>query len=647
MPVPEQNRSSPEQTKASFTQEIAHKRFLALAQENADIFWVLTAEGEMSDVGSSWQQFTGYKEQECRGQHWRRAVHPADVSEINQVLRHTITARYPGEATCRIRHTSGAYHSLHLRVIPVQATGDYVQEIIICGSDITRQKPPGSDSDITALRRAEEQARAANQRIETLLESITDAFACLDTEWRYTYVNNRMAEYTGKSQQEIQGQCIWDIFPYFRNTPFEQMCREAMKTQRAIQVEMDLPEWRIWGDIHLYPTRDGLSIYWQDITRRKQVEMALREAEKRFRRFVDSNVIGILITSLDGSIHEANDAFLSLVGYTRADLLSGALNWKTLTPPEWKGQERQAELETFKTGAFQPFEKEYITKDGRRVPVLIGGTLFPWSERPDASSADSLMISFVLDISAQKAIEKQKDLFLSIASHELKTPLAALKGTLQLVERRLKRLLATPENLTPGLSAFILDFSKHLTTAVRQTDLQAHLINDLLDVSRITANTLELSLKRYDLAAVVSETVEDLRVTAPDRLIQLILPAHTAVPVLIDVERISQVITNYITNAIRYSYPGKQVSVGLALEEERARVWVKDQGQGLSKEACREIWQRFHKARDVVVQSGSGKGLGLGLYICQTLVEQHQGQVGVESTPGQGSTFWFTLPLAR
>jgi hypothetical protein len=115
--------------------------------------------------------------------------------------------------------------------------------------------------------------------------------------------------------------------------------------------------------------------------------------------------------------------------------------------------------------------------------------------------------------------------------------------------------------------------------------------------------------------------------------------------VLADRDRISQVVTNYVTNAIRYSPASQPVHIGLTAEKDLARVWVRDRGPGLSAEAQKEIWQRFHQVKGIPAQSGSGKGLGLGLYICQTLIAQHQGEVGVESSPGEGSRFWFTLPI--
>jgi len=193
--------------------------------------------------------------------------------------------------------------------------------------------------------------------------------------------------------------------------------------------------------------------------------------------------------------------------------------------------------------------------------------------------------------------------------------------------------------------SFWTDLSECLANSARQVDVQTHLINDLLDVSRVTAKTLKLELERCDLVSLVRETVEDLRVTVPEHSLVLELPEHVVANVLADQARIGQVVTNYVTNALRYSPTDQPVRIGLTLQENMARVWVRDWGPGLSKEAQKEIWQCFHQAKEVPVQSGSGKGLGLGLYICQMLIAEHQGEVGVESVPGEGSNFWFALPL--
>jgi hypothetical protein len=359
----------------------------------------------------------------------------------------------------------------------------------------------------------------------------------------------------------------------------------------------------------------------------------------RFRHFVDSNLIGITVADQEGTIHEANDAYLSLVGYSREDLAAGLLNWKTMTAPEYQAQAAQEIEDLRTTGMFQPFEKAYVTKTGERVPVLVGGTVFR------RVGAASLYIAFVLDLTARKELERQRDLFLGMTGHELKTPLAALRGTLQLVQRRLKQVVTTEDHVSTKIHTFFESLPKNLENSIRQVDAQTRLINDLLDLSRITANTLKMVLERSDLVTIVRETVEDMRVIVPERVLLLDVPKRTVVNVLADRGRISEVVTNYLTNAIRYASPDQPIQIGLTVEQDQARVWVRDTGPGLSEEAQKDIWLRYHQVKGAPVQKGLGKGLGLGLYICRTVITQHHGACGVESTPGEGATFWFTLPI--
>lgn len=492
--------------------------------------------------------------------------------------------------------------------------------------------------DLTAQKAAEKERQAADRRIGTILASITNVVAHLDAQWRYTYVNARGEEYAGQNREALLGQSFWEINPQLLDTPMEHELRTAMGFQQERHFEAWHPRWQRWLEVHAYPAQGGLSLYSQDITERKQVEEALRESEARFRGLIESNLIGITVSDLTGAIQEANDAFLQLLGYSREDLAAGRLHYATLTPPEYQEQHRQTVKELLTTGKVQLFEKEYLTKDGKRVPVLVGRTL---SRRAGVAP---LAITFLVDQTVQKEIERQKDLFLGITGHELKTPLAALRGTLQLIQRRMKQVTNTADSLSSELRLFFDSLTQSVADSVRQIDVQTRLINDLLDVSRITARTLKLERERCDLGSIVRQTIEDLRVTAPDREFLLDIPEKTAIDVLADRDRISQVVTNYVTNALRYSPVDQPVQIGLTLQENTARVWVRDRGPGLSKETQEEIWQRFHQVKGVPVLSGSGKGLGLGLYICQMLIAYHQGEVGVESIPGEGSTFWFTLP---
>jgi signal transduction histidine kinase len=244
---------------------------------------------------------------------------------------------------------------------------------------------------------------------------------------------------------------------------------------------------------------------------------------------------------------------------------------------------------------------------------------------------------------------KMMDDFIGVAAHELRTPLATAKVSIQLSQRMLKQNV---EGLQSQVSQAKMEqnlqsLQKNLERAKRQLDLQNRLVQDLLDASRIQANRLELRMKQCDLLEIVRDCVEAQHSLNPERSLVL----HASIPgevlVEVDVDRVAQVITNYLTNALKYSQVDKPVVVEVVREVAHVRVAVHDQGPGLTAEQQEHIWERLYRVPGVHVYSGSGIGLGLGLYICHTLIERMNGQVGLESTPGQGSTFWFKLPLAQ
>jgi PAS domain S-box-containing protein len=250
---------------------------------------------------------------------------------------------------------------------------------------------------------------------------------------------------------------------------------------------------------------------------------------------------------------------------------------------------------------------------------------------------------------ALRASNRQMSDFLGIASHELLTPLTSIKAYLQLAERRMRPLVAPeafPDGIQPQeIAAGLHPFHEMLGRLAGQVERVNRLVSDLLDVSRIQAGRLALQFVPCDLKDVVREAVEEQRLSWVGREISLTLP-DSQVGIQSDPARLGQVVTNYLTNALKYSPPPSPVAVSLRLEDGQARVEVRDEGPGLPPEEQEHIWERFHRAQGVEVQSGTGIGLGLGLHICKTIIERHQGQVGVQSTPGRGATFWFTLPLA-
>ncbi len=253
------------------------------------------------------------------------------------------------------------------------------------------------------------------------------------------------------------------------------------------------------------------------------------------------------------------------------------------------------------------------------------------------------------DIHEQKEIERRKDIFISMASHELRNPLTTIHANLQLAERRIKSILQQEEEPSPDTKKTTNDALQMLDRARRQTKVMARLIGDLLESTRIQANKLNLSLAEHNIIAIMHDTVIDQLEITPHRIIQIapLLPDTHDLIVLIDKDRIRQVISNYLANALKYSAASEEVTIGVTVDGDQIRLWVRDHGPGLTVEQQEHIWDRYYQAKDITIQSGSGSGLGLGLHICKALISRHGGQVGVDSQKGVGSTFWFQLPLAN
>ncbi|HEX9056557.1 MAG TPA: PAS domain-containing sensor histidine kinase, partial [Ktedonobacterales bacterium] len=247
---------------------------------------------------------------------------------------------------------------------------------------------------------------------------------------------------------------------------------------------------------------------------------------------------------------------------------------------------------------------------------------------------------------AARELALQLDQFFTMAAHDIRSPLTSVLGGVQLAQRRIEQLKAglEPDGKQADLVSRVVS---SLAAAQVSVDRLIRLAELLFDVAKARSGRLEVHLAPCDLAAVVREQVQAQRVSAPHRDIRLEMPDQ-AVPVLGEADRLGQVLTNYMTNALKYSTDDQPVDVRLEVWERQVVVSVRDMGPGLALAEQARVWELFHRAPGVEVLSGAGgaSSLGLGLYICKRLIELHGGRVGVESTVGQGSTFWFRLPLA-
>lgn len=370
-----------------------------------------------------------------------------------------------------------------------------------------------------------------------------------------------------------------------------------------------------------------------DLTRRNSAEAAIREREARIRRLIDANLIGVLFSD-DGHVTDANGAFLSIVGIDRESWKPHAHHLFDFTAPEFKDLDENCEKELRETGNCRPYQKELVRADGTRVPVLFGATVV------DLGGSVPVRASFVVDLSELKRLEternrlyedardavKARDAFLSVAGHEIRTPLSALNLSVYQLARQVRPL----------------GNEKAIDLAARCEKQVARLIrlaDELLDVSRISSGSLHLDLEEMDLALVARDVVERLEESARRAGCALRIDAPGSVSGFWDRLRLDQVISNLLTNALKFG-AGEPVEVAVQSVGDEAMLSVRDHGIGIHDSDKPRIFGRFERA----VSRETYPGMGLGLWITREIVEAHGGRIGVESRPGAGATFRVTLP---
>jgi PAS domain S-box-containing protein len=273
-----------------------------------------------------------------------------------------------------------------------------------------------------------------------------------------------------------------------------------------------------------------------------------------------------------------------------------------------------------------------------RLAVLVLDRLY-LQEARDAARAQAL---------AAQTVAQRMEEFIGIASHELKTPLTVITVNVQMLLLLVERLRASPDLQAQADLLDLVQRMQGLTDrTMQQTQRLTRLINDLVESTHLTFQHLPLRRVSCDLRPLVQATVEEERHLWPGRTITLLMPAAEALPIHADTDRIGQVLHHLLSNALKYSEPQQPVEVRVKQDGADVCVEVEDHGAGIAPQEQEHVWERFYRVDGSRVKNGSGIGLGLGLYICRQLIEQHSGQVGLSSVVGQGSTFWFTLPLAR
>lgn len=457
----------------------------------------------------------------------------------------------------------------------------------------------------------------ANRSLSSTLESISDAFVSYDQKLRYTYVNEKAEELLQKPKEALLGKKFLDVFPHVRNSPFHKKVLMALKEKKPQRLEYYSSYLKTWFDDHIYPSEEGVSVYFTDITKRKTAE----EAMAKLAAIVTSSSEAIISRDLNGIITTWNKGAEKLYGFTAKEARGKHIS--LIIPPDKMGEFITRSVLTRRIRPIKNFETERVRKDGKRINVSV--TVSPVRNQSGKVIGASVITT---DITERKDLEWRRDEFVSIASHELKTPITTIKAFAQIATKRLMQQ-------NDKANAYFLE------NINQQTDKLAILVNDLLDVNKIQAGKLIFTKKEFDFDAMLKKIIIDFQYTTQTH--QIINEGQTGKKIIGDEDRIGQVVINLLSNAIKYSHGKDKVIVRSTADKKSITVSVQDFGIGIPREKLKKVFDRFYRVRES--ETGGMGGFGLGLYISSEIIKRHHGKIWVESQEGKGSTFFFTLPI--
>ncbi len=356
-----------------------------------------------------------------------------------------------------------------------------------------------------------------------------------------------------------------------------------------------------------------------------QSKEALRKSEERLQMAVESGNIGTCDWNYATGEMQWNDVLFRLTGIPYEERLMDVEEFYANVHSDDVERTRQ----NIKAGieGFGTYTGEYrVLLPGGDIHWIyeVGRVVERQQDKPYR------VICVLFDITGRKKLEQQKEDFISIASHELKTPVTSIKAYTELLQEMCEE--ADYEN--GGLVV------KKLAS---QVDRLMELVHSLLDATKMIGGPLPLNIEQFDLKELIAETAEDLGRFSKAHRINLL--GGSELIIWADRERISQVLNNIISNAIKYSPNGGEISINWKKNEKEITVTVRDSGIGISEEAQARVFERFYREKTEKKQNSSG--MGLGLYISADIIYRHGGDIGVESKTGQGSTFYFTLPVNK
>lgn len=475
-----------------------------------------------------------------------------------------------------------------------------------------------------------DEVRESLKFAKDIMDTVREPFLVLDAKLRVVSANPAFYRTFKVRKKETEGTLIYKLGNSQWNIPKLRTLLEAILPKKSELTDFEVSHCfpAIGGKIMLLNARridnvEFILLAIEDITERQRLQRKVADSEKRFRSLIEKSSDAFALVNPQGKVLYASPSTRNVMGYTEKELKKFA-NPFEVAPPDHK----RLVTKLFEEILHKPYASatvEYKVRHKNGTYIWIESIMTNLLDDP---GAQAIVLNY-RNVTHRKELERQKDDFIGVASHELKTPVTSIKAYTQLLKKQFEK---------DGNEKAAQNFAK-MDAQINKLNM---LIGDLLDVTKIESGKIIFNAELFDFDRMVRETVESMRLTTDRHAIHI--KGAVRRKVLADRERIGMVLVNLLTNAIKYSPRSVKIYVRVSADRKTVTVGVQDFGIGIEEQKQRRVFERFYRVQSVAGEGAYG-GLGLGLYIAFEIVKRHGGKMWLKSAPGKGSTFFFSIPI--
>lgn len=488
------------------------------------------------------------------------------------------------------------------------------------------------DDEISELdsvfHRMAETIKESKAREKALVDNAVDVICSIDADDVFLTVSPASEKVWGHKDSELVGKRLTDIIVEedIEGTLNALHSIKLVESTIPIENRVICPDGKIinvlWS-VYWSESEETLYCVAHDITARKMVEKVWKESEERTRSMMEGLPVGLVVIDDNGKIQLANKKTASMFG-VRQNELPGRNLFMLFRSNSENSSQAQWMKELISSASGHVVELIAVREDKTEFPVELSSSVSMITEK-------QLHLIAMLDVSERHEIERLKREFVAMVSHDLKTPLSSVRGMLSLLSH------GAAGQLPPKAEPIVKSAEDQLERLIK-------LINDLLDVQKMESGKFLIELSEVGIRGLLEQSFDTVERVADEADITIEISGGDE-KVFADADRIVQVVINLLANAIKFSPRGGVVKMQISKGPDYVEVSVEDQGRGIKQEFQESIFERFKQVEKS--DASIKKGTGLGLAICKMIIEEHGGTIGVESTEGSGSRFWFRLQRAR